>query len=119
MFEVEMEYREKGLGTKIISWLENNICNQGFRKLRLEETKSFYFIYDNNLVESVNLLVKENKIELYTTHVQIDELDKIPDIRKKEKIKSILCTKLLTYFAVVGVEDSKRGLLVQELMLVS
>ena len=54
------------------------------------DTNAFDFIFDNDLIDKVNALVKNGKIILCSTHVQDDEIEKIPYQIKKEKIKTIL-----------------------------
>ena len=70
------------------------------------DTNAFDFIYDNNLIGFVNKLVTAEQIELYVTHVQLDEIEKISNEEKREKIKTVYYTPVVASVGFVGTSDS-------------
>jgi rRNA-processing protein FCF1 len=84
-------------------------------KLMLD-ANTFDFIYDNDssLVPKLEILVNSNKLSLYMTHIQRDEIEKIGNIGKRHRIKEIIklikIQTIVTSNAFVGTDfPSKHG----------
>lgn len=70
------------------------------------DTNAFDFIYDNDLIRFINKLVMSEQIELYVTHVQLDEIGKISNDEKKEKIMTVYYTPIVASVGFVGTSES-------------
>ena len=55
------------------------------------DTNALDFIFDNysSLVPKLETLVNSNILRLYITHIQLDEIEKIKNIAKRESIKKL------------------------------
>ena len=74
------------------------------------DTNTFDFIYDHKLIKILNTLVSDNQVELHVTHVQLDEIEKISDEIKKEKIKTISYTTIVASVGFIGTDEpTSRG----------
>ena len=80
------------------------------------DTNAIDFIFDNysSLVPKLETLVNSNILRLYITHIQLDEIEKIKNIAKRESIKKIIgrikIQTINTSNAVVGTDSpSKHG----------
>lgn len=77
------------------------------------DSNTFDYIYENDLTNKLRDLTRREKIRLFITHVQKNEISKIKDLKKREyalnAIKTIPIDKVLTSAAIVGPEDSKHG----------
>ena len=84
-------------------------------KLMLD-ANAFDFIFDNDshLVPKLEASVNSNKLSLYMTHIQLDEIEKIKNTDKRKRIKEIIklikIQNIPTSSAVVGIDSpSKHG----------
>lgn len=78
------------------------------------DTNAFDYIYEKNLEPKLKEAVSKESLRLFITHVQLDEINKMRDERKKEyslkAIESIPVFNLLTTIGYVGSsEESKHG----------
>jgi len=71
------------------------------------DTNVFDFIYEMEAIDFVNSLASNGKIELYVTHIQNDELEKIKDPEKKEMVKTIHRKQIATSSGAVGTETNR------------
>jgi rRNA-processing protein FCF1 len=54
------------------------------------DTNTFDYIYENNIIDKIKSSVLEGKLQLFATHIQIDEIQKASDDTKKETIKKAI-----------------------------
>jgi hypothetical protein len=78
------------------------------------DTNTLNYIYDNGLIDRIKTSVNKGSIQLFATHIQLDEIQKSSDDIKKEaikKAKEILHIKIVpTSATVVAIEKhSKHG----------
>jgi hypothetical protein len=80
------------------------------------DTNTFDYIYENDIIDKIKSSVLKEKLQLFATHIQIDEIQKPSDDTKKERIKKGIenvHVKIISTFATVvgiGLEKcSKHG----------
>jgi hypothetical protein len=54
------------------------------------DTNTFYYIYDNGLIDKINTSVNKGSIQLFATHIQLDEIQKSSDDVKKKAIRKAI-----------------------------
>lgn len=71
------------------------------------DTQNYDLIVSNSLIKPINEMITEKKIEVLCTHIQNDELQDIPDEKKRALVSQIIRKQVPTVGGVYGV--SKYG----------
>jgi hypothetical protein len=53
------------------------------------DTNTFYYIYDNGLIDKIKTSASKRNLKLFATHIQLDEIQKSGDDTRKEAIMLI------------------------------
>jgi predicted nucleic acid-binding protein len=71
-------------------------------KIMLDSNAYDKVIATPDLLSELERVIAEGRVELVSTHIQDDELDKVPDSAKKEALKKILTRNVPTTEFVIG-----------------